>query len=150
MHRAPMSFPLFESALSRLETAAKHAEIHPEVIQHLRQPKTVLAVSVPVRMDDGSLRIFEGYRVRHSDLRGPGKGGLRYHPEVSLDELKTLAFWMTCKCAVMDLPYGGAKGGVVHISSGPVGTTSIWPLRISDFPLGAAARWVPTTFQASS
>ncbi len=110
---ARMMTSLFDAALARLEPALRHAKIHSEVVQHLRQPKSVLGVSVPVRMDDGSLRIFEGYRVHHSDLRGPGKGGLRYHPDVSLDELKSLAFWMTCKCAVMDLPYGGAKGGIV-------------------------------------
>lgn len=69
-------------------------------------------MSIPLRRDDGSLEIFEGYRVHHSDLLGPGKGGLRYHPEVELEEVKALAFWMTCKCAVMGLPYGGAKGGI--------------------------------------
>lgn len=75
--------------------------------------ESVLTVSVPVRMDDGSLRTFEGYRVRHSDLRGPGKGGLRFHPKANLEEVKSLAFWMTCKWAVLDLPFGGSKGGVI-------------------------------------
>ncbi len=103
----------FSHAISRLDEAARYADLHPEVIERLKYPKAVMTVSIPVRMDDGSLRIFEGYRVRHSDLRGPGKGGLRYHPSVDLEEVKSLAFWMTCKCAVMDLPYGGAKGGVV-------------------------------------
>lgn len=96
-----------------MDEAAGYVNLHPEVIERLRYPKAVLTVSIPVRMDDGSLKIFEGYRVRHSDLRGPAKGGLRYHPEVDLEEVKSLAFWMTCKCAVMDIPYGGAKGGVV-------------------------------------
>ena len=102
----------FERALARLDEAAKHVEIPEETFQRLHYPKAVLSVSVPVRMDDGRLRVFEGYRVQHSDLLGPGKGGLRYHPDVDLDEVKALAFWMTCKCAIMDLPYGGAKGGV--------------------------------------
>lgn len=103
----------FSHAIARLDEAAGYVNLHPEVIERLKYPKAVLTVSIPVRMDDGSLKIFEGYRVRHSDLRGPAKGGLRYHPEVDLEEVKSLAFWMTCKCAVMDIPYGGAKGGVV-------------------------------------
>lgn len=102
----------FASALQRLETALAHADIHPELIERLKIPKAVLTVSIPVRMDDGSLRVFEGSRIHHSDLRGPGKGGIRYHPDVDLNEMKKLAFWMTCKCAVLDLPYGGAKGGI--------------------------------------
>lgn len=102
----------FQHALQRLEKASRLADLNSEVRQRLKQPQAILTVSIPVRMDDGSLRIFEGYRVRHSDLRGPAKGGLRYHPKVDLEEVKTLAFWMTCKCAVMDLPFGGAKGGI--------------------------------------
>lgn len=104
---------LFRQAVRRLDEAARYADLHPEVVERLKIPKSVLSVSVPVRMDDGSLRVFEGYRVRHSDLRGPGKGGLRFHPKANLDEIKTLAFWMTCKCAVLDLPFGGAKGGIL-------------------------------------
>jgi len=129
-----MTTSLFDAALARLEPALRHAKIHAEVVQHLRQPKSVLGVSVPVRMDDGSLRIFEGYRVHHNDLRGPGKGGLRYHPDVSLDELKSLAFWMTCKCAVMDLPYGGAKGGIV------VDPKSLSPFELERMSRGFIAR----------
>lgn len=102
----------YSDALERLETALKHANIHPELVERLKKPEAVLSVSIPVRMDDGSLRIFEGARVHHSTLCGPGKGGLRYHPDVNLEEIKKLAFWMTCKCAVLDLPYGGAKGGI--------------------------------------
>ncbi len=102
----------FDRAVARLDQAERHAGLHTEVIERLKFAKSILTVSVPVRMDDGSLRMFEGHRVRHNDLRGPGKGGLRYHPDVNLDEVKTLAFWMTCKCAVMDLPFGGAKGGI--------------------------------------
>jgi glutamate dehydrogenase (NADP+) len=102
----------FTRALRRLDAAAKHVDIPAETLQRLRYPKAVLTVSIPVRRDDGELEVFEGYRVHHSDLLGPGKGGLRFHPRVDLEEVKALAFWMTCKCAVMDLPYGGAKGGV--------------------------------------
>lgn len=102
----------FERALCQLDRAVDLAGIHPEVVERLKHPKAILSVSLPVRMDDGSLRVFEGYRVRHSDLRGPGKGGIRYHPRADLEEVKTLAFWMTCKCAVLNLPYGGAKGGI--------------------------------------
>lgn len=102
----------FRQALARLDDAAKYVEIEAETLERLRHPKAILTVAVPLRRDDGSLEIFEGYRVQHSDLLGPGKGGLRYHPRVNLEEVKALAFWMTCKCAVMDLPYGGAKGGI--------------------------------------
>jgi len=104
---------MFRSAVRRLDEAARHADLDPEVIERLKIPKAILSVSIPVRMDDGSLRVFEGYRVHHSDLRGPGKGGIRFHPNANLDEIKTLAFWMTCKCALLDLPFGGAKGGIV-------------------------------------
>jgi len=104
---------LFERSVQQLDEASRYAGLHPEVIERLKVPKSVYTVSIPVRMDDGKLRIFEGYRVRHSDLRGPGKGGIRFHPSANLEEVKSLAFWMTCKCAVLDLPFGGAKGGVV-------------------------------------
>lgn len=78
----------------------------------LQQPKRVIEVSIPVKMDNGSLKIFTGFRVQHNDIRGPFKGGLRFHPDVNLDEVQALAFWMTIKCAVADIPYGGAKGGI--------------------------------------
>ena len=104
---------LFLDAIQRLDKAAQYADIDDESLERLRHPETMLQVSIPVRMDDGSLRIFRGYRVRHNDARGPGKGGIRYHPDVNLGEVKALAFWMTCKCAVVGLPFGGAKGGVV-------------------------------------
>lgn len=103
---------IFTDALRRLDQAAEFAVIDPEALARLRSPKQVLEVSIPVRMDDGSLRVFRGYRVRHDDTRGPTKGGLRYHPDVNPSEVKALAFWMTCKCAVMGIPFGGAKGGV--------------------------------------
>lgn len=103
---------VFLDAIKRLDAAFEHANIDEEALFKLKHPKQVLEVSIPVRMDDGSLQIFQGYRVRHDDTRGPTKGGLRYHPEVNLGEVKALAFWMTFKCAVVGLPYGGAKGGV--------------------------------------
>jgi glutamate dehydrogenase (NADP+) len=86
--------------------------LDPEALERLKHPKLVVEVAIPVRMDDGSLRVFDGYRVRHDDTRGPGKGGIRYHPRVDVSEVKALALWMTCKCAVVDIPFGGAKGGV--------------------------------------
>src|ERR1700730_15037108 len=79
----------------------------------LREVKRQLIVSFPVKMDDGSVRMFEGYRVQHNMTRGPTKGGIRYHPGVTLDEVKALAMWMTWKCAIAGLPFGGAKGGVI-------------------------------------
>ncbi len=104
---------LFDDAIRRLDRAFAYARIDAEAVERLKHPRAIVQVAVPVRMDDGSLRIFEGYRVRHDDSRGPGKGGVRFHPDVNLDEVKALAFWMTCKCAVVGIPYGGAKGGVV-------------------------------------
>ena len=106
------STDLFQEALARLAAARRHCDIHPETFERLQRPKSTLIVSVPLRMDDGSLRLFEGYRVRHDDTRGPYKGGIRYHPQVDLAEVKALALWMTCKCAVVGIPYGGAKGGI--------------------------------------
>ena len=102
---------IFADAIKRLDVAFEHADIDAETLERLKHPKAVLQVSIPVRMDDGSLRIFEGYRVRHDDTRGPTKGGIRYHPDVDLDEVKAPAFWMTCKCAVVGIPYEGGKGG---------------------------------------
>lgn len=107
-----MSESLFADASQRLARAMKYVPISDDALEYLKYPKTSLMVSIPVRMDNGSLRIFQGYRVRYDDTRGPGKGGVRYHPNVTLDEVKSLAFWMTFKCAVMNLPFGGAKGGI--------------------------------------
>jgi glutamate dehydrogenase (NADP+) len=103
---------LFADVRQRLDQAMKYALISEEAIATLQFPKTSLQVAIPVRMDDGSLQVFQGYRVRYDDTRGPGKGGVRYHPKVSLDEVQSLAFWMTFKCAVLNLPFGGAKGGI--------------------------------------
>ena len=100
------------SARERLNAAAEHIDAPEEVVKRLEYPMETLAASIPVRMDDGSLKFFKGWRSRYSDVLGPTKGGIRFHPEVSMDEVMTLAFWMTMKCAVVDLPFGGAKGGV--------------------------------------
>lgn len=107
-----MSQSLFADASIRLERALKYVSISDDAGERLKYPKSSLSVSIPVRMDDGSLKIFQGYRVRYDDTRGPGKGGVRYHPAVSLDEVQSLAFWMTFKCALLNLPFGGAKGGI--------------------------------------
>lgn len=107
-----MSKGAFERAFERIRDATRHVDIPDETAQRLESHKAMLTVSIPVRMDDGSLKIFEGYRVQHNDLLGPGKGGIRFHPDVDLEECKALALWMTCKCAIMGLPFGGAKGGV--------------------------------------
>lgn len=104
---------MFADALQRLDRAAEYAAIDNEAILRLKAPKAVLEVSVPVRMDDGRLRVFRGFRVRHDDTRGPTKGGIRFHPNVTPGEVKSLALWMTCKCAVVGIPYGGGKGGII-------------------------------------
>lgn len=103
---------LLTGALSRLDDAAKHVNVDAEVLEKLKYPKETLSVRLSVRMDDGSRRSFPAWRCRYDDTRGPTKGGIRYHPSSSVDEVTTLAFWMTFKCAVMNLPYGGGKGAV--------------------------------------
>jgi glutamate dehydrogenase (NAD(P)+) len=100
-------------ALAQYEGAAKHLALTRGIDALLRAPERELTVNFPVRMDDGGTQVFRGYRMQHSTARGPGKGGIRYHPDVTPDEVRALAMWMTWKCAVMNLPYGGAKGGVV-------------------------------------
>jgi glutamate dehydrogenase (NADP+) len=108
-----MSHDVFADALQRLDAAAAHTLVDPETVLRLRQPKLFAEFSIPVRMDDGSLRVFTGYRCRYDDSRGPAKGGIRFHPNVSSSEVRALAFWMTFKCSVMGLPFGGGKGGVI-------------------------------------
>ncbi|MBI3549415.1 MAG: Glu/Leu/Phe/Val dehydrogenase [Elusimicrobia bacterium] len=103
----------WHQAMLQLDRAANRMGLEQYIVERLRHPKRILTVSVPVKMDDGSVKVFEGYRVQHNLDRGPAKGGIRYHPQVSMDEVKALAFWMTMKCAVVNLPYGGAKGGVI-------------------------------------
>ncbi|MHA7840311.1 MAG: Glu/Leu/Phe/Val family dehydrogenase [Gammaproteobacteria bacterium] len=108
-----MANTIFDEATRHLDEALKHAIIDQEAIERLKHPKMTLEVSLPLRMDNGELKIFKGYRVRHDDTRGPTKGGIRYHPNVSLEEVNALAFWMTFKCAIMGIPFGGAKGGIM-------------------------------------
>jgi len=111
-----------ETARRQLDHAASHLDIDPSIVERLRYPKKVHEVTVPIERDDGTVDVFTGYRAQHDSVRGPFKGGLRYHPEVSRDECVGLGMWMTWKCAVMDLPFGGAKGGVAvnpkELSSG--------------------------------
>ncbi|MBD3210756.1 glutamate dehydrogenase [Candidatus Micrarchaeota archaeon] len=103
---------VFENAQKQLEKAKKHIELAQETEETLKNPKEAFIFSIPVRMDDGSLKVFMGHRVRFNDARGPTKGGIRYHPRVNIDEVKALAFWMAIKCAVINIPYGGGKGGI--------------------------------------
>ena len=102
----------FEIAREQLHRVARVFSIDPNLVTVLGQCKKSVIVSVPVRMDDGSVRSFQGYRVTHNVSRGPSKGGIRYHPDVTLDEVKSLAMWMSWKCGLMGIPFGGAKGGV--------------------------------------
>ncbi len=104
---------VWEMAQAQLDDVAQLTGLNRSVHAYLREPKRVLQVSVPVRMDDGIFKMFEGYRVQHNLSRGPGKGGIRFHPDVTLDEVKALAMWMTWKCALVNIPFGGAKGGVI-------------------------------------
>jgi len=97
----------------QFDQAADYLKLDPGLRQVLRRPKRVMAVSIPTKMDDGSVQVFEGFRVQHNIARGPAKGGIRYHPNVSLDEVKALAAWMAWKTAVVNIPFGGGKGGVI-------------------------------------
>ncbi|MFN0153351.1 MAG: Glu/Leu/Phe/Val family dehydrogenase [Gaiella sp.] len=103
----------FAIAQQQLERVGEAFGIDPNLVRVLAECKKTVEVSVPVEMDDGSVKVFEGYRVVHNMTRGPAKGGIRYHPDVTREEVKALAMWMTWKCALMSLPFGGAKGGVV-------------------------------------
>ncbi len=103
----------FAIAQSQFDVAADHLRLNPGVRAVLREPRRELTVHFPVKMDDGSVQVFTGYRVQHNLGRGPAKGGIRYHQDVTLDEVKALAMWMTWKCAVVGIPYGGGKGGVI-------------------------------------
>lgn len=102
----------FEAMMSRFHTASQILGLEEEIYNVLKVPARQVIVSLPITMDDGSIRVFEGYRVIHSTILGPSKGGIRFDPHVNIDEVKALAAWMTWKCAVVDIPYGGAKGGV--------------------------------------
>ncbi len=102
----------YKMAIKQIDVVAPYLDVDEGILEKLRYPRRELTVHCPVKMDDGSLKVFKGYRVTHNDTRGPAKGGLRYHPSVDLDEVKALAMWMTWKAAVVNIPYGGAKGGV--------------------------------------
>ena len=102
----------FESMMKRFDKAAEILQLEPGVYEFLKTPALQVIVSIPIQMDDGTIKVFEGYRVIHNYALGPAKGGIRYAPDVTLDEVKALAAWMTWKCAVMDIPFGGAKGAV--------------------------------------
>src|SRR5690348_16506310 len=103
----------FLVAQEQIHIAAQRMKLDPEMEAILRQPERELHVHFPIRMDDGSIRMFDGFRVQHNTARGPAKGGIRFHQDVNIDEVKALATWMTWKCSVVDIPYGGGKGGVV-------------------------------------
>ncbi|HEY8546037.1 MAG TPA: Glu/Leu/Phe/Val dehydrogenase [Acidimicrobiales bacterium] len=107
-----MSTGSWDAVLERLDDAATLAKLDPDIHRLLREPRRVLEVSVPVRLDDGTVEVFTGWRVHHDTTRGPGKGGIRFHPQLDADEVKALAAMMTFKTSVVDLPFGGAKGGV--------------------------------------
>lgn len=107
------AFSFWNMACQQLDRVAKRMNLDPNIHAKVRNCQRALIVSVPVRMDDGRVQVFEGYRVQHNSERGPTKGGVRYHPSVTLDEVKALAMLMTWKCAVIGLPYGGAKGGII-------------------------------------
>jgi glutamate dehydrogenase (NADP+) len=102
----------FEDALLRVKSLAKLADINPEIIEAISHPKEIMSVSLPVRMDNGSKQYFPAYRCRYNNILGPTKGGIRFHPKVNVDEVQALALWMTIKCAVVGLPFGGGKGGI--------------------------------------
>ncbi len=128
----------YDVALENFDAAADRLGLDSDTSEMIKYPERMLTVTVPVRMDDGHIHRFEGYRVQHSSVRGPAKGGIRYHPQVTLDEIKALATWMTWKCAVVNIPFGGAKGGVTcdpkHMSLGELErmtrryTSSILPI----------------------
>lgn len=102
-----------EMAQQQLDGVAQLLGLDASIHERLRYPRRSLSISIPVTMDTGKVKVFQGYRVHHNLLRGPAKGGIRYHEDVSLDEVSALAMWMTWKCALMEIPYGGAKGGVI-------------------------------------
>jgi glutamate dehydrogenase (NAD(P)+) len=110
---SPQDLSPYEIAVQQFDRATEYLDLKAGIREMLRKPKRELTVNFPVKMDDGSVKVFTGYRVHHSAVLGPTKGGIRYHPDVTLDEVRALAMWMTWKCSVVGLPYGGAKGGVI-------------------------------------
>ena len=103
----------FEMAQRQFDHVAELLKLDPQVAEILRWPMREFHFRIPVRMDDGTIRVFEGFRVQHNDARGPNKGGIRFHPAETVDTVRALAMWMTWKCAVADIPLGGGKGGVI-------------------------------------
>ncbi|MHC4473746.1 MAG: Glu/Leu/Phe/Val family dehydrogenase, partial [Planctomycetota bacterium] len=108
-----MSMNAYENALKQFGQAVEVLGLAQNQVAMIKDPRKVIELNLPVRMDDGSIEVFQAFRVQHSVARGPAKGGVRFHPDVSVDEVKALAFWMTMKCAVVNIPLGGGKGGVV-------------------------------------
>ena len=102
----------FEMARKQVDIASKYLDLDSGLIEKMKNTKRELIVHFPVKMDNGTLKIFTGYRVQHNITRGPAKGGIRYHPDVDLDDVRALSMWMTWKSAVVNIPFGGAKGGV--------------------------------------
>src|SRR5207253_606062 len=128
----------FRIAMRQFDTAAEKLELSEGLRELLRRPRRALSLSLPIKMDDSSLRVFQGYRVQHNSSRGPCKGGIRYHPNVTFDEVKALASWMTWKCATVNIPFGGAKGGIIcdphKLSKGELERlTRRYAYEISDF-----------------
>lgn len=107
-----MAKNVFENTKEQLDKALKHVKVSEDAVEILKHPRRIIQVSIPMRMDSGKCKTFNGYRVQYNDARGPTKGGIRYHPQVDMNEVKALAFWMAIKCAVVNIPYGGGKGGI--------------------------------------
>lgn len=104
---------IFSVTQKQMDKAAKQMKLSEGVYRFLREPMRELAVSIPIKMDDGSLKVFKGFRVQYNDARGPAKGGIRFHPEETIDTVRALSAWMVWKCAVVDIPFGGGKGGII-------------------------------------
>ena len=134
----------FELAQEQLRKVAAAFQIDPNLVRVLERCKKAVVVSIPFSRDDGTIDVYEGYRVTHNIARGPSKGGIRYHPDVTLDEVKSLAMWMTWKCALMNIPFGGAKGGVV------VDPKSLSPYELERMWWSAPAGLPPTTTPSST
>src|SRR6266568_6474936 len=115
MSQAPMpeEMNVYQNAEARFEVAANKLGLEQGLYRYLKYPSKEITLYIPIGMDNGTLEVFTGYRVLHSTVRGPGKGGIRFAPDVSIDEIRALATWMTWKCAVVNIPFGGAKGGVI-------------------------------------
>jgi len=128
----------FRIAMRQFDNAADKLNLHRGLREVLRSPRRALSLSLPIKLDDGSIKVFQGFRVQHNNARGPCKGGIRYHPNVSFDEVQALASWMTWKCATVNIPFGGAKGGIIcdpkHLSKNELERlTRRYAYEISDF-----------------